>query len=230
MNLAYIRSRTSGVFGRLQRLACGRKRDSSKGDTTSLLARPVDDPMVVDRSQRIPLIIKNMHRSGTLLDVGCGGMRQTTFDLVSATGQYELVVGVDAYEESINERKRWAAQRQDAKRFMFIHGEIQKMRFDRRFDVILLSHVMEHLSLAEAESVLGYLWSICDRQMILETPNEFEDGRNAVAEFGNPYQKHACLVDQSFMTRHEFVKLLTYFQESGFSNSVYTRTRSDEKG
>lgn len=183
------------------------------------------DGMIVDRSQRIPLIIENIHRSGVLLDVGCGGLRLTTFDLVSATGNYELIIGVDAHKESIDQRIAWAAARQDSARFHFIHGEIQNIKFDRTFDVILLSHVIEHLTLEDAQSTMNYLWSICNRQMIVETPNEFEDGRYAVAEYNNPYQRHRSLVDDAFMKRHGFTKVFSYFQESGFSNSVYKKER-----
>jgi 2-polyprenyl-3-methyl-5-hydroxy-6-metoxy-1,4-benzoquinol methylase len=166
-----------------------------------------------------------MHRSGSLLDVGCGGIKHSTFDLVCATGDYDLIVGVDAYKPSVDERKTWASARADSSRFEFLHGEIQKMKFDRNFDVILLSHVIEHVMLKEADELLNYLWSICSKQMIVETPNEFEDGKYAVAQYRNPHQTHRCLVDEAFMANHGFTKIFTYFQESGFSNSVYIKGR-----
>ena len=75
------------------------------------------DNTIVDRSERIPLIIANMYRSGTLLDVGCGGIKHSTFDLLCATGDYDLVVGVDAHKPSVDERIAWANSRADSHRF-----------------------------------------------------------------------------------------------------------------
>lgn len=226
--LSYVISMVSGIMARLKRFLSIQTKKFTHRNYTSIKATATYDPTIVDRSQRIPLIIRNMHRSGTLLDVGCGGIKHTTFDEVCATGDYDLIIGVDAHKRNIDERSAWASSRQDSASFKFMHGRIQDIKFDRTFDVILLSHVIEHVTLEEAENILNYLWSICNKQMVVETPNEFEDGRSAVAEYKNPYQEHRCLVDHAFMARHGFTKIFAYFQESGFSNSVYKRDKSND--
>lgn len=136
-----------------------------------------------------------------------------------------MIVGVDAHEGNIKERLAWVKKRPDSGRFRFIHGEIQTLKFNEKFDVILLSHVIEHLKLNNVENVLNYLWSICEKQMIVETPNEFEDGRSAVVQYANPYQKHQSLIDGVFMNNHGFTPKFTYYQDSGFSNTVYIKER-----
>ncbi|MDH4359059.1 MAG: class I SAM-dependent methyltransferase [Candidatus Berkelbacteria bacterium] len=180
---------------------------------------------IIHRSKRVPLLIKNIKRCGTLLDVGCGGIEHTTFDLVCATGNYHLIVGVDAHKRNIDERKIWAASRRDNSRYRFINTKAQDLRLDQTFDVIFLSHVLEHLTLNESKKLIDYLWKSCSEQMIIETPDQFESGRNAVNEYKNPYQKHKCLIDQKLMSGKGFKKIFTYFQESGYSNSVYKRDR-----
>lgn len=178
------------------------------------------------QSMRAEVINKSICRRGSILDVGCGGTRHTTFDLVCATGEYDLIVGIDAHKPSIQERIAWAKSRSDSERFKFIHSKAQDIKFDQQFEVILLSHVIEHLTLIGAHTLLDYLWTICSKQMVVETPNEFEDGRNAIAQYDNPHQEHKSLIDEAFMVSHGFKTIYTYSQDSGFSNSIYLKERT----
>lgn len=108
-----------------------------------------------------------------ILDVGCGTGVMITIPLASKGFN---VVGVDtdagsiAFAESINPYK-------DAR---FICGEISKINFTRKFDVIICSEVLEHLGDPE-----GFLRDICrllvlDGILIITVPNgygwfEFEE-------------------------------------------------------
>ena len=171
---------------------------------------------------RIPKLRDLICDGDSILDVGCGGMKQSTFDEVVLKGSYKDIVGVDAHEQSILDRQ---TDRQTDRRTSFICGEIQNLIFDRRFDVVLLSHVIEHLTFKDADRVIDYLWSICDKQMIVDTPNEFEDGTPYVKESGNTYQHHHCLIDAAFMKRKGFKRVFKYFQPSGYSCSIYTKEK-----
>jgi len=170
---------------------------------------------------RFPKLLQIMKRDGSLLDVGCGGIKQETFDIISATGNYNYVLGVDACEQSIKERLEWKENQTNKERFEFICAEIQKIKFDRTFDVVFLSHVIEHLSFEDADKTIDYLLSLTNYQMIIETPNEFEDGEVYVRESQNGFQRHLSLIDGKYLKTKGFKAIHTYFQPSGYSNTIY---------
>jgi hypothetical protein len=103
----------------------------------------------------------------------------------------------------------------------FLIGELKRWFFG----LMGISRVIEHLSFEDAEKTIDYLWSLCDGQMIVETPNEYEDGEAYVAESQNNYQRHLSLIDKKFMKSKGFNRIFIYFQPSGFSNSIYLREK-----
>lgn len=182
--------------------------------TLKLLNRPMYET-------RFPKLLEIMKRDGSLLDVGCGGIDQETFDIISATGNYDYILGVDACEQAIKERLAWKEKQPKKDRYNFVCSEIQKMKFDRTFDVVFLAHVIEHLSFEDADRTIDYLLSIANHQMIIETPNEYEDGEAYVKESHNNYQRHLSLIDAKYLRSKGFKVVHTYFQPSGYSNTIY---------
>ena len=120
-----------------------------------------------------------------VLDVGCG--TRTPLGAGSAHGVES--VGLDA-SEAVLEQAR-AAGLHDS----YIHGDIMSTDAEeilagaggRPFDVVIVSHVIEHLPRPAGHELLALCERLTDKFIVIETPNGFlEQG----PEYGNPRQRH----------------------------------------
>ena len=120
-----------------------------------------------------------------VLDVGCG-----TRTPLGAGGAHGVEsVGLDA-SEAVLEQAR-AAGLHDS----YIHGDIMSTDVEqiladaggRPFDVVIVSHVIEHLPRPAGHQLLSLCERLTDKFIVIETPNGFlEQG----PEYGNPRQRH----------------------------------------
>ena len=119
-----------------------------------------------------------------VLDVGCGA--RTPLGSQRRPGVES--VGLDISEDAL-ERAR-AAGLHDR----YIEGDILATPVDQLleraggpFDVVIASHVIEHLPKAAGHDLLVRCEQLTDKFIVIETPNGFlEQG----PEYGNPHQRH----------------------------------------
>jgi len=121
------------------------------------------------------LIRTNDLRTG--LDIGCGegsplaSLRATAF----------RSTGIDISSENL------AASRDRNTHDEYILGDFRSAKLDGKFDVVVLSHVIEHFTRDEGEKVLRRAESLAQRLVYVETPNGFLE---QLATAQNPFEQH----------------------------------------
>jgi len=81
--------------------------------------------------------VDNISKNDVVLDIGCGN-GALTYDLAKKA---KKVVGIDIEEKNI----KFANKNYKRENLKFIIGDSIKYKFDRKFDVIILSNVLEHI-------------------------------------------------------------------------------------
>jgi hypothetical protein len=121
------------------------------------------------------LIVEQGLRSG--LDIGCGSSSL----LSPLRNKHFQSTALDADHETIEVCRRLNLHD------YFICGEFLETDFDGQYDVVVLSHVIEHFSRELGAAVLGKVESIASRLVYVETPNGFLE---QAASEGNAFQRH----------------------------------------
>lgn len=81
--------------------------------------------------------VDNVNEGDNVLDIGCGN-GALTYDVAKKAGQ---VMGIDLNEKSIS----FARQRYSGENIEYICGNVLNDLPDERFDVVILSNVLEHI-------------------------------------------------------------------------------------
>lgn len=121
------------------------------------------------------LIVRDGLRIG--LDIGCGeasplsdlrkwGFRSTGLDVSSA---------------------RLEVSRQRGLHGEYVLGDIRTVAFEHRFDVVVLSNVIEHFSREDGTDLLRRVEGLASRIVYIETPNGFREQPDLN---GDPAQRH----------------------------------------
>jgi SAM-dependent methyltransferase len=105
----------------------------------------------------------------SVIDIGCGVGRWCQI----AAKYAKNVVGIDYDEKLINQ----ARQTTEAKNIEYIVGDVTKDLEGRRFDLALLTHVIEHIE--DADKMLQELHAIAST-LIVEVPDFENDALNIV--------------------------------------------------
>ena len=113
----------------------------------------------------------------TGLDIGCG----EGSPLTSLRGPTFRSTGIDIDAKSI-EQANMKGLHDD-----YILGDFMTMDLKRTFDVVVLSHVIEHFDRDTGWRVLQRLEHLSARLIYVETPNGFLEQTDYD---GNPYQRH----------------------------------------
>jgi 2-polyprenyl-3-methyl-5-hydroxy-6-metoxy-1,4-benzoquinol methylase len=81
--------------------------------------------------------VENISKNDIVLDIGCGN-GALTYDVAKKAKE---VVGIDAEEKSI----KFANKNYKRENLKFIIGDSIEYKFNRKFDVVILSNVLEHI-------------------------------------------------------------------------------------
>ncbi|HVN31492.1 MAG TPA: class I SAM-dependent methyltransferase [Thermoanaerobaculaceae bacterium] len=121
------------------------------------------------------LIRTNDLRTG--LDIGCG----EGSPLAALRARGFRSTGIDIYSENI------ASARARSTHDEYLLGDFRTAAFPGRFDVVVLSHVIEHFTRDEGEEVLRQAESLATRLVYVETPNGFLE---QLRTDRNPFERH----------------------------------------
>jgi SAM-dependent methyltransferase len=113
----------------------------------------------------------------TGLDIGCGAGSPLT----SLRGAEFQSIGIDIDEASIERAKANGLHDE------YILGDFMTMNLGRTFEVVVLSHVIEHFDRDTGWRVLQRLEQLSTRVVYVETPHGFLEQTDYD---GNPYQRH----------------------------------------
>ena len=112
--------------------------------------------------------LKNsIKRNESVIDIGCGVGRWCQV----ASNYSDVVVGIDYDKALILE----ARKQKGAETIEYIVGDVTKDLDNRKFDIALLIHVIEHIE--DADGILQDLHKVC-RKLIVEVPDFRNDPLN----------------------------------------------------
>lgn len=163
-----------------------------------------------DREARIKGL---MPSRGFALDVGAGN----SFRWLYGGEDYGRVVAINSCVSILRELER------DYTRdgWEFLLTDTRDYRPEEEFDVVTMLHVAEHLPLDDLKEVLDRLVKACRGIFILETPEQFDDNKQAAEAQGNRWNVHRSLVTADFLKRWGFTKLFWYWMNDRFSNAIF---------
>lgn len=173
--------------------------------------------MKIERHKRVDELIKCSISTGKLAyDIGSGGMKNKIFEEFYEHKEFVEVIGIDIYEDNAKERNEFYKHSNCIK---FVCCDATKYQFAEA-DLVTMFHSAEHMNEKAFKELIERLKKTT-RQIIVETPDEYEDGNAVVVEENNPHQRHAFLVTKEIMISLGFEHLFTYAQNHLFNNSVY---------
>jgi SAM-dependent methyltransferase len=111
------------------------------------------------------------------LDIGCGGGSL----LSSLRGSNFTSTGIDVSQASIDESRSKNVHDE------YLLGDFRTMRFEKKYDVVVMSHVIEHFNRDEGADVLKRIEELALRLIYIETPYGYFEQQ----EYDNNYfQRH----------------------------------------
>ena len=110
-----------------------------------------------------PLLWAIDKKGSTILDLGCGQGKPMI--LIKMRMKVKKSVGVDLFTPYLKEAKERKIHEE------YIVSDIRKIEFKpKSFDIVLASHVLEHMPKRDAIKVLKKMEKIAKRQVIIATP------------------------------------------------------------
>lgn len=165
----------------------------------------------ISKKDRISHLISLMGSGNLWVDLGTGPAESTAFDDLYNLSDFNQVICIDINPEV---KKRPALPN------VTIFSEDLRTFDIPECSLVTGLHVIEHLEETFAKKLLKRLKRITSK-VIIETPDQFEDGLSEVRRSNNPYQKHHFLADADFMSRLSFKRVAWYRQNSLFTNGIY---------
>lgn len=111
------------------------------------------------------------------IDIGCGGGSPLT----SLRNTGFVSTGIDISPECIKN------SRQQNTHDEYICGDFRTFQFEKQYDVVVISHVLEHFTRDEGMDVIRRIESMAKRLIYIETPHSFLEQTDFD---GNLFQRH----------------------------------------
>lgn len=178
----------------------------------------------MERNKRAFIRDKIIYSGDYAIDIGTGSVKHNQFERFYFRPHVDFgnILCIDACEKNIRQR---AVKYENKPHIKHLCANVVGIDFKIEPDLITAFHVVEHLSLTELSELLRKLTSITKQQILIETPDQFEDGIGTAMHEGNEFQKHKSLVDEKYLMNYGFKKVYQYTQQSStFSNSGYLWT------
>ena len=170
------------------------------------------------------LIQKEIKKTDTVLDLGCGIFQATTDSLTKTSGKgsftYRLrtanmqknlecksLLGCELVDKYIDVAKSY---------FPVIKMDISKLEnykmfADKSFDVVMAIDVLEHIPIGISEKIIEEMKRISRNKVIVYTPSKFElneeNTTNAWNLGENPFQQHLSFVSPDILKEHGFKRI-----------------------
>lgn len=148
------------------------------------------------------LIQKQIGKSDTVLDVGCGIMQATT-DILNSKKRFgrdilqcKHLLGCDVYPDYLNKASAY---------FPTVRLAVNELdRFvDNSYDVVICLDVLEHIELDDALWAMRQMERIARKKVIIYTPSTFhknEDNAKDAWNMGaNSLQLHRCFLSPDIL-------------------------------
>ncbi len=149
-------------------------------------------------------LVKNVGDGETVLDIGCG-IGAVAYDIALLSGAAE-VVGIDMSSEQIG----FAQNHYQEPNLHFICGKAPEAIPERRFDVVVLSNVLEHIE-HRVEFLLDVAAKTKARKFLIRVPNFERDWRVPLKkELGLNY-----FSDPTHYVEHTFEEFLAEVEAAG---------------
>ncbi len=130
------------------------------------------------------IIRKELANAKTILDVGCGD--GVTMATINFDKKYD-VTGIDLYKPYLNLAKKTGVY----KKVML--GDVRNLQKQgNKYDVVLSSQVVEHLTKKEALKLIKVMESLAIKKVIIGTTNGYFPYHPLQGRDNNPLQVHKC--------------------------------------
>lgn len=152
-------------------------------------------------------------KGNTWVDLGCGDAEHTTLDRLLVGKNFDKIIAIEAHKPAIESRPEYP-------NVFYLNEDFSVYLYNEPVDLVTAIHVLEHINLEDVNKVLSHYKKLA-KHIVIETPNEFEDGSQEVKNSKNPYQEHKCLITEDFMKQLNFKLILSYDKNHIYSNSIY---------
>jgi hypothetical protein len=148
---------------------------------------------------------------GVWIDLGSGGPQSQVFDELYRVSTAHTIFCVDLWPELL--------ERHPMDRVNLMVADMRQCRFNG-IDLVTMIHSIEHLTEDEAHTILAQMQQTVKR-IVVETPDQFEDGSGAIEHSRNPYNKHLSHITSEFMEEFGFTRTATSHVGPNITNGIY---------
>lgn len=147
----------------------------------------------VKNSHFIPIIKRHIPKDAiSIIDVGCGKLNDGNTEkediLISCFNNPRYsITGIDGFDKNIEWRRNHSLKGN------YILMDVRDvLKLQKKYDVVICHHVIEHLVKDESIKLVKDLESITNKVLVIGTPVGFTDTHYAVDLHNNDLELHKC--------------------------------------